>query len=40
MCRWLDICGGNFRARAEAVTGDIWGEDPACYLTDEEIGLD
>lgn len=38
-CRWLDICGGNFRARAEAVTGDIWGEDPACYLTDDEIGL-
>ena len=38
-CRWLDICGGNFRARAEAVTGDIWGEDPACYLTNEEIGL-
>ncbi len=36
-CRWLDICGGNFRARAEAVSGDIWGEDPACYLTDEEI---
>jgi Fe-coproporphyrin III synthase len=36
-CQWLDICGGNFRARAEAVTGDIWGEDPACYLTDEEI---
>ena len=38
-CQWLDICGGNFRARAEAVTGDIWGEDPACYLTDDEIGL-
>jgi radical SAM protein with 4Fe4S-binding SPASM domain len=37
-CRWLEICGGNFRARAEAVTGDIWGEDPACYLTDEETG--
>ena len=36
-CRWLDICGGNFRVRAEAVTGDIWGEDPACYLTEEEI---
>ncbi|MBN2567972.1 MAG: SPASM domain-containing protein, partial [Deltaproteobacteria bacterium] len=36
-CRWLDICGGNFRARAEAVTGDIWAPDPACYLTDEEI---
>ncbi len=38
-CRWLDICGGNFRARAEAVSGDIWGEDSACYLTNEEIGL-
>ena len=36
-CRWLDVCGGNFRARAETVTGDIWGSDPACYLTDEEI---
>ncbi len=38
-CKFLDICGGNFRARAEAVTGDLWGVDPACYLTDEEIGL-
>jgi 12,18-didecarboxysiroheme deacetylase len=38
-CRWLDICGGNFRVRAEAVTGDLWAPDPACYLTDEEIGL-
>lgn len=36
-CRWLDICAGNFRVRAEAVTGDIWAPDPACYLTDEEI---
>lgn len=36
-CRWLDICGGNFRVRAEAVTGDIWAPDPACYLTDNEI---
>jgi len=38
-CRWLDICGGNFRVRAEAVTGDVWAPDPACYLTDAEIGL-
>jgi len=36
-CRWLDVCGGNFRARAEAATGEIWAPDPACYLTDEEI---
>ncbi|MBF8250590.1 MAG: Radical SAM protein, partial [Deltaproteobacteria bacterium] len=21
------------------VYGDIWAPDPACYLTDEEIGL-
>ena len=39
-CQWLDICGGNFRARAEAIEGDIWASDPACFLTDEEIGLD
>jgi putative heme d1 biosynthesis radical SAM protein NirJ1 len=38
-CRWLDVCNGNFRARAEAVTGDFWESDPACYLTDAEIGL-
>jgi len=38
-CRFLDLCGGNFRARAEAVTGDPWAPDPACYLTDDEIGL-
>lgn len=38
-CKWLDVCAGNFRVRAEAMTGDIWAPDPACYLTDEEIGL-
>jgi 12,18-didecarboxysiroheme deacetylase len=37
-CRWLDICAGNFRVRSEAVTGDVWAPDPACYLTDEEVG--
>lgn len=36
-CKWLSVCGGNFRVRAEAVTDDVWAEDPACYLTDEEI---
>lgn len=36
-CRWLDICGGNFRVRAEAVTEDVWAPDPACYLTEAEI---
>jgi 12,18-didecarboxysiroheme deacetylase len=37
-CRHLDLCAGNFRVRAEAATGDLWAADPACYLTDEEIG--
>jgi len=36
-CHWLEICAGNFRVRAEAVTDDLWSADPACYLTDEEI---
>jgi 12,18-didecarboxysiroheme deacetylase len=36
-CSWLDICGGNFRVRAEAVSGDVWAPDPACYLSDDEI---
>lgn len=36
-CRWLDVCGGNFRVRAEALTGNVWAPDPACYLSDEEI---
>jgi len=39
-CRFLDVCGGNFRVRAEAATGDLWTPDPACYLTDEEIAAD
>ena len=38
-CKFLDVCGGNFRARGET-TGEMWGVDPACYLTDEEIGLE
>ena len=38
-CRWLDICAGNFRVRAEAVYDDVWAPDPACYLTDDEIKI-
>ncbi|WP_027719423.1 radical SAM/SPASM domain-containing protein [Desulfovirgula thermocuniculi] len=36
-CRFLEVCNGNFRSRAEAVYGDFWAPDPACYLTEEEI---
>ena len=38
-CRYLDICNGNLRIRAERYFGDFMAPDPACYLTDEEIGL-
>jgi heme d1 biosynthesis radical SAM protein NirJ len=38
-CRYFNICGGNTRVRALQLTGDPWSEDPACYLTDEEIRL-
>ncbi len=38
-CRYLNMCNGNFRTRAEAVHGDFWAPDPACYLSDQEIGL-
>lgn len=36
-CGYLDVCNGNLRIRAEAVHDDVWAEDPACYLNDEEI---
>ena len=38
-CNYFDVCGGNTRVRAHQLTGDPWAEDPACYLTDEEIGV-
>ncbi len=38
-CRFLDVCNGNLRARAESYFGDFLAPDPACYLTDEEIGI-
>ncbi|MDR2613065.1 MAG: radical SAM protein [Deltaproteobacteria bacterium] len=37
-CRYLDVCGGGLRARAASRRGDVWAPDPACYLTDAEIG--
>jgi len=37
-CKWFGVCNGNFRVRAEAVYGNVWADDPACYLTKEEIG--
>jgi radical SAM protein with 4Fe4S-binding SPASM domain len=39
LCRFFDACGGSLRVRADAYFGDPWAPDPACYLTDDEIGL-
>jgi radical SAM protein with 4Fe4S-binding SPASM domain len=35
-CEQIDICNGGSRARAYAITGDLWSEDPSCYLTEQE----
>lgn len=39
LCQFQNICGGNTRVRAYQLTGNFWQEDPACYLTDDEIGV-
>ncbi len=39
-CAFQSVCGGNTRIRALQLTGDPWAEDPACYLSDEEIGVE
>ena len=36
-CNVIDICNGGSRSRAYAIYGDMWAEDPSCYLTQEEI---
>jgi heme d1 biosynthesis radical SAM protein NirJ len=38
-CGYFAICGGNTRIRAWQLYQDPWAEDPGCYLTDAEIGL-
>lgn len=40
LCKFFDGCGGSLRVRADLHFGDPWAPEPACYLTDEEIGLD
>ncbi|TCZ55999.1 heme d1 biosynthesis radical SAM protein NirJ [Roseicella aquatilis] len=38
-CAYLAICNGSSRVRPDRTLGDVWAEDPGCYLTDAEIGL-
>ncbi len=40
VCQYKSICGGNTRTRAFQTTGDPWWEDPGCYMSDEELGID
>ncbi len=36
-CRYLEICNGGSRSRAYAIHGDLWAEDPSCYLSKSQI---
>jgi len=38
-CRWFDLCKGNFRFLGPDPDEKNWLLEPACYLTDEEIGV-
>ena len=40
LCQYFNACGGALRVRADLYYNDPWAPDPACYLTDKEIGLD
>jgi len=39
-CAYKSVCGGNTRIRALQLTGNPWAADPACYLSDVEIGVE
>ncbi len=39
-CKFLDICNGNLRVRAERYFDEFLAPDPACYFSDEEIGIE
>jgi radical SAM protein with 4Fe4S-binding SPASM domain len=39
LCKFFDACGGSLRVRADLYFGDPWAPEPACYLSDDEIGL-
>jgi len=36
-CKWFDLCKGNFRFLGAEANDEYWLNEPACYLTDEEI---
>ncbi len=36
-CRWFDLCKGNYRFLGNYADDEYWLNEPACYLTEEEI---
>ena len=38
-CKWFEICKGNFRFLGSDSRIENWQNEPACYLTDKEIGI-
>ncbi len=36
-CKWFNLCKGNFRFLGTEADDEYWLNEPACYLTDEEI---
>ncbi len=37
-CKWFNLCKGNYRFLDSQVDDEYWLNEPACYLTDQEIG--
>ncbi len=38
-CKWFELCKGNFRFLGPEADDKHWVNEPACYLTDKEIGI-
>ena len=38
-CKWFDLCKGNYRFLGPDPSEQNWLLEPACYLTDSEIGM-
>ncbi len=38
-CPFLEICNGGSRPRAWAISGDLWQEDPSCYINLNKDGV-
>ena len=36
-CKWFKLCKGNYRFLDSKADDEYWLNEPACYLTDEEI---